>query len=389
MKPILLPAVRVALAAALALAAGAGSARAAVVEPWVPPGDTLLRFATEARLRFRDQKTDSVDERSIEAYQVVGQAVRHLLRDLGKSHLQQVHAIEGALDSLGLQASVLNDPQLPSIVLAMVRNPFRPSAQAVGYLFWYRGDDLRMQGATFPANVRPRVRAWWSGKPAYPYELAVAYDRLTDPIQMGFSLLRMSPDGNYWNLVQYDGHGPELGRPGDVAFVDVNHDGLPEMVSYSPADPDTFLSVNTSVSPIENEVIWTERADGFGLHDARTVPSPLASLRLFALLLMAHRRESAERLLVTPANVAQAFANGWDAARGPGAWTVEYGEPNEQWPAWLELRIRTRGAVRRWVFHFVLQDGRWLIHDWLPEHEAPGAAPPGGPPAPRRPAHGR
>src|SRR5690348_14800611 len=231
MKPILLPAVRVALAAALALAAGAGPARAAVVEPWTPPGDTLLRFATEARLRFRDQKTDSVDE----------------------------HAIEGALDSLGLEASVLNDPQLPSIVLAMVRNPFRPSAQAVGYLFWYRGDDLRMQGATFPANVRPRVRAWWSGKPAYPYELAVAYDRLTDPIQMGFSLLRMSPDGNYWNLVQYDGHGPELGRPGDVAFVDVNHDGLPEMVSYSPADPDTFLSVNTSVSPIENEVIWTER----------------------------------------------------------------------------------------------------------------------------------
>src|SRR5262249_50390928 len=118
----------------------AGGARAQVVKPWTPAhADSVTALVAEAKVRFRQATSDTIDEGNIAPFERVGQAARRLLRRLGRDHTLLAPSIEASLDSLGLDTDVVNDPDLPSIVLVMVRNPYRRSQQAVGYLLWYRG----------------------------------------------------------------------------------------------------------------------------------------------------------------------------------------------------------------------------------------------------------
>jgi len=368
------------LALGLALVAPA-AARAAVVMPWAPVGpDSIGPLVAEAKMRFRQVDSDTVTEQTAIPFEKVGLAARRLLRRLGRDHTLLAPSIGPSLDSLGLDVDVVNDPDLPAIVFVMVRNPYRLSMQAIGYLLWYRGQDLRMQGAVFPPGLRSRLRSWWTGSPASPYAAAVIYQARGQKTQYGFKYFRMNGDGAYWNLVQYEGHGPDLGTGGDVAFADLNHDGLPELVAWSSAPPDSVLSVLPPVQPLVREAIYTDRGEGFIVHDARIVPGPLATLHLFVNALREHNQEQARHLLVDPEFLALAVAAGWAHNRSPGNFVVDRQEEGRPWPTWLGARVRGASGFRRWVFHFVLRDGRWLIKDWLAEEtpraeSAPGAAP--------------
>src|SRR5580765_8541723 len=220
--------------AALALCLLPAPAHATVVKPWTPANaDSITGLVAEAKVRFRQSDSDTITDRTIVPFERVGQAARRLYRRLGRQNTLFAPSIEASLDSLGLDTDVVNDPQLPSIVLVMVRNPYRLSQQAVGYLLWYRGVDLRMQGAAFPPCLRPRIHSWWSGRPASPYATAIIYETRTQEPKLGFKYLELSGDGYYWNLVQYEGNGPELGLAGDATLADMNGDGRPELVSWS------------------------------------------------------------------------------------------------------------------------------------------------------------
>ena len=72
----------------------------------------------------------------------------------------------------------------------------------------------------------------------------------------------------------------------------------------------------------------------------------------------------------------EAIANGWPLLRGREAWVVEYGEQNEAWPEWLAVRTKSAKGVKRWIFHFYIQDGHWVIRDWIPvvDRGGPGVA---------------
>src|SRR5258708_2981244 len=224
------------------------AAHAQLVRPWTPAGmDTLQRMATEARVRFQRVKTDSVDEGSITAYDLVAQVSRRLLGQLGRQGSLQAQAIAGSLDSLGLDVEVVNDPFVPSIVMVLVRNPFRITADNVAFLIWYRGRELHYQGATFPPCTRLKLRSWWSGRPQFPYEVGMTYVvRGKKPFQE-FALFRMNPDGNTWQGVQYGKQGPDLGVAGESNFADVNADGQPELLAWTPVDADSFLALAPSV----------------------------------------------------------------------------------------------------------------------------------------------
>ncbi len=357
------------------LACSALPAEAQVVRPWTPAGmDSVVMLASSAKLRFQRANGDSVGGYNYEAYELVGQAGRRLLRQLGRAHSLQAPAIEATLDSLGLDTDVVIDLQQPGTVLLMVRNPYKPSADAIGYLLWFRGPDLRMQGASFPPNIRARLHTWWTGRPTFPYSAGVIYEARGKTPHFGFKYFRMSPDGYFWNLIQYEGHGPELGVPGEALFADINHDGRPELLSYTAFEPDSFLSIPATGPAILNEWVYTERPEGFVLHDARTLPGPTSTLRLFALLLMDKRYDSARQLLADPSKLDQALANGWGSTRAKGSWAVEYAEPDQAWPEWLELRLKGDRETKRWIFHFTIRDGRWIIRDWLPvESKVPPA----------------
>ncbi len=343
------------------------SALAQAVQPWTPAAsDSVVRFVSSAKVRFQEQRTDSLSARDIQAFELVAQGARRLLRLLGRSNMLQAPIIEATLDSLGADVDVVNDPLQPSIVFVMVRNPYRPGSGAVGYLMWYRGNDLRMQGVSFPAGIRPRLRAWYTGRATGPYGAAIVYTQRSVPARFGFKYLRLSPDGYFWNLVQYEGHGPDLGEPGDVTFGDVNNDGHPELINFQKIEADSFLVLERGTPALIQERIYTERPEGFVAHDARILPGPIATLRLFAVTLAAGDRESAGRLLADPGRLSEALDAGWGRSKQRGAWTVEYGEEQQPWPEWLALRVLGDGGFKRWIFHFTIRDGRWVIRDWKP-----------------------
>ena len=366
--------------AALLLVAVA-EARAQSPKPWVPPGqDSIQALVSEAKVRFRQAKTDTITEQNIVPFERVGQAARRLLRRMDRNELLAAPRIEATLDSLGLDTDVVNDPSLPSIVLVMIRNPDRPSMQAVGYLLWYRGVDLRMQGMSFPPAVRPQLRAWWSAYQGSPYSIGIVYRSRGATPRLGFKYLKLSADGSFWDLVQYEGNGPDLGVAGDVAWADLNGDSRPELLSYSPAPPDSVLTVERPVQPVIREAIFTEGTRGFVPHDARYVPGPLETLRQFVYSLRAGENERARRLLMNPDFLEFARAAGWASTRSPRSFVVDRQQEGVPWPEWLGARVTGTTGVRRYVFHFALHDGRWLIKDWIAE-EAPRPAPASGAPA--------
>lgn len=370
-----------ALLAGLAALAPVAPAAAQPPRPWTPPGqDSVHALAAEARLGFRRVVGDTITEDNMGPFERVGQAARRMLRRLGRERALLAPSIEASLDSLGLDTDVVLDPQLPNIVFVLVRNPERPAMQAVGYLLWYRGPDLRMQGMAFPPAVEPRIRTWWSGTAKAPYSVAVIYRERGTSGRMGFKFLRLKPDGFYWDLIQYEGNGPELGEGGDVAFADLNRDGRPELVAYVPSPLDSILSVEGPVRPIIREAIFTERDEGFVVHDVRLVPGPLETLRLFLVALRRGDHERARRLLADPAWLERARAAGWAAERSPRNFVVDRQEESQPWPVWLGARVTGAKGTRRWVFHFTLRDGRWLIRDWIAEGST-GPDPAAGEPA--------
>ncbi|MCC6350663.1 MAG: hypothetical protein IT347_13845 [Candidatus Eisenbacteria bacterium] len=381
-----------ALAAAVLLAvSGAGQASAQLLKPWVPPGDSLMRDVTTARMRFMRQQGDSVGGDNYLPYDDVGRLARKFLRSIGRQNFLQARAIEATLDSLGFDTEVSVDPKLPGVVLLLVRNPFRISSDGVGFLFWNVGDELRMQGASFPPARDVQLRTWFTSRPASPYEACVIFTTRGSPPRASLKLFRMGADGRFWSLVQYEGNAPDFGDRAQLSFVDANLDGRPEIVSYHPVVDDTFFVIRSGAPPIVNEFLYTERPEGFVLHDARTVPGPVETLRLFAMHLASPEPERAKFFLRDPDRYPEALANGWTRLRGRDAWTVEYGEADEAWPEWLEVRTASPGGAKRWIFRFYIEDGRWVVRDWKPvvENPAPGASR-GAPPsaAPAGPRHG-
>jgi hypothetical protein len=370
-RPAILGGLSTLLLLALALGGTPARARAQAVKPWTPAGaDSITSLVAEAKVRFRQTTTDTIDEQTIIPFERVGQAARRLLRRLGRNGTLFAPTIEGTLDSLGLETEVVNDPQVPSIVLVMVHNPYRLTQQAVGYLLWYRGVDLRMQGAVFPPCVKPRIHSWWSGRPSSPYAAGIIYDTRAIQPKLGFKYLELSGDGLYWNLVQYEGNGPDLGAAGDATFADMNGDGRPELVAWSAAPQDSILTPSSPVHPLIREAIYTDRGRGFVVHDARVVPGPLATLDLFLSWLRQGKPDNARHLLVDPMFLDMALKLGWADLRSPRNVTVDMQEEGQAWPEWLGARIVTKTGPQRWVFHFTLQDGHWLIKDWLAEQPA-------------------
>jgi hypothetical protein len=352
------------------------AARAQELKPWLPPSaDSLLRWSSEAKVRFQENRGDTVGGDNFKAYELVGAMGRRLIRSLGRTHLLQAHAIAPVLDSLGLDVDVQVDPKFPQFVLIVVRNPYHLTAYAVGFLYWFRGDDLRMQGAMLYGGHRPSMRVWWTGYPDQPYSLGlIEHDR--DPRgQVRMTLFRMGPAAAYWDMLQFPEKDPDLTGGGDAAWVDINSDDRPELVAWVRAPNDTLFDACANCPYIVHELTYTESKDGLQLADRRVLPSPYATFTLFVRLLSEGNRTAAARLLRDPAKLQEAVAAGWGDRRRAKAWVLEYGE-EERWPRWLAFLHHGPRGDQRYIVHFEHKEDRWIISDWLIPHR-PGQ-PPGG-----------
>ena len=367
------------LALVLAFAAGARPAVAQrLIKPWVPPNaDTLIAMAAEARVSFRANRGDSVLGPNLHAYSIVQQMATRLIASLGPNQLLQTHAVEVVLDSLGMDTAVTYDPSEPNFMELMVNNPFQPTAPAIGFLYWYRGNELRSQGAVYPGGREPRMRVWWTGDPEAPYRCAIVETGRGDTLQWGVTVLELAGSGQSWQAIQWPGHGPDLSDAREVQFADIQRDKAPELVVWRHAEPDSLFEFCRTCAQLLTEQIYVGRGQGFELHDSRLVPSPLSTWVLFIDLLRKQNRAGAARLLVNPAKVDEAIRLGWATGRRRGLWSVEYGE-SDPWPRWLAIRNTAAPGKPLYAVHFVQRDSRWVINDWLKEPEPlkPGQTPP-------------
>jgi hypothetical protein len=335
-----------------------------VVRVWTPPAaDSVLATAAEAKARFHSNPGDSAGGENYRAYEAVGLIGRRLLRSLGRENQLQAYAIKPVLDSLGFVTEVAMDPAVPEFVLLMVRNPYRLSAEAVGFLYWPKGDELRIQGAVFRGGYRPRIRVWWTGKPEVPYQWGII-----DETRAGvprFTLLRLSPGGTMWGIQQDEERFPLLGEPGEAQWADLNRDGLPELVSWTRSPTDSLFLECPNCPRLLTERTFVEGREGFELQDERLLPSPYATLVYFVRLLIDGKSAQAERLVRDPGKVSEALMLGWNKRVVPHPWQVEYRESGQPWPRWLEARFEGPLGVKRYVFHFGLREGHWIIENWV------------------------
>lgn len=343
----------------------AASTAAPQIRPWTPPGtDSLTVWAAEAREHFRANTGDSVGGANYRPYDLVGSMGRRLLASLGRAGMSQAHAVEGVLDSLGLDTEVVTDPKQPEFVLMLVRNPFRTTAAAVGFLYWYRDRDLRLQGLVSHGTRNARMRVWWTAKSEWPYEWAIVTDDPNDGGRMNLLLLRLNEQATYWVLVQYENAGPDLGGPGEAVWAELNSDSAPELVVWTQARADTSFDQCNECPRLRLERLYVLRPAGYELYDTRLVPSPYATFSLFIRLLQQQNRTAAAKLLSDPPRVADALAAGW-AKRGRSVWFMERAEPGESWPRWLAFRFKGPSGPVVYDVHFEFIEGRWLIRDWV------------------------
>jgi hypothetical protein len=353
--------------AALVAAAALSPARAQPIRPWTPPSsDSLVAWAAQARARFHTNQGDSIGGENFEAYDLVGRIARRMIRALGQANMLQVHAIEPAIDSLGLDTEVAIDPAQPTFALVMVHNPFRPAAGSVAWLYWYRLGDLRVQGVSFRGGHEASMKVWYSAAADAPYEWAVL-DRVPGKEGYNFTLLRLDSRGFFWQADQYEGLGPDLSDAIEAGFMDVNRDGRPELLAWSKADPESLFEACRGCPSLLTERLYTLAPDGYELDDSRMLPSTYSTFVLFIRLLRQQNRAAAARLLEDPAKLDRVLALGWAEGRGRGLWRVESVETDRTWPSWLIVRFRGPKGEQHWVVHFTQKDGRWLIKDWLLE----------------------
>jgi hypothetical protein len=129
-----------------------------------------------------------------------------------------------------------------------------------------------------------------------------------------------------------------------------------------------------SCPAIIHEHTYTENLAGMRLHDLRILPSPYSTFSLFIRHLADGNRAAATRLLRDPSLVDEAIAAGWGSRRKAKAWKLEYAE-EERWPRWLAFLHHGPRGDQRYVVHFELREGRWIIREWLKPRPARTSAP--------------
>jgi hypothetical protein len=366
--------------------AGAQTAPSAVVSPlpapWIPAGtDSTRARAERAHAEFRLATLDTIDDVTFHPYEKVALIAHDMLVSLGRDHMTQAPALESALHDLGFQVSLRLDPTQPGFALLMVRNPYRPSAAAIGYLFWWQGERLRQQGTYFKRGFDPRFRVWWTSDGDWPYQCAIVDHAAARDESPGFLVLRLSSDASHWSVVQYPGNGPQLEVGEEPAWEDIDGDGKPELVTWRRIPSDSLFTECPNCTGLLRERVFTLHDDRFEPEDSRAVPTTYAQFQRFIRLLTDRRRDAARALVARATVLDSAVAFGWGEDRRAGAWHLDTSESGQLWPRWIVVR-QTRAKGRPlYAVHFTHQGDRWLISGLIPERNYgpdSAAAPAGG-----------
>jgi hypothetical protein len=356
-----------AFAVVLALGAGVGPRAASAQtrpEAWRPGAvDSLRLWADAANRAFAESTADTITQRERDAFQLVHRIARRHFLSLGANRMRGAKGVLTVFDTLGVHAEFAQDEQLPQFCAVTFFNPKFSGYAALTYLYWWRGSELMSQSVRLAGGRDLQLDAWFTGIEVAPYEMALIDRRRTgNPRESFFTLLRMSRQADFWGVIQSGRKDVDLGGPGASRLVDLNGDGVPEIVNYSESPPDPRFVVNHSLPPLFSERVWERRDDGFQLLDRRTLASPFATFVLFLRALELRNVSVARELAATQAIVTKAQNLRLGTYAAPKSWIAVETPSGGPWNRTMRFAYGNPGAPGRGVeVGCKFTDGHWVI----------------------------
>jgi hypothetical protein len=119
------------------------------------------------------------------------------------------------------------------------------------------------QTILLPGGRDIQMKTWWTGNELGPYEMGlVDHRRSGDPRAGTFTMLRMSRKADFWGGVQTGTKTIDLGGSGPSRFVDLDNDGIPELVHWAESEPDARFVRDPNLPTLLSERTYrrTDRA---------------------------------------------------------------------------------------------------------------------------------
>ncbi|MGH7726596.1 MAG: hypothetical protein ACREOU_14305 [Candidatus Eiseniibacteriota bacterium] len=369
-------AVAIAALAILPAAAAAQPTIQRVPEPWRPVGlDSAQAWALEARALLSESKSDSIGPREARAFRLLSRIARRHFEALGPRQMSGAHGVLATFDSLHVDAEFAQDPELPQFCAVTFFNPTFPGYACVTFLFWWRGNELFEQTLRLTGGRRIQMDVWWTGIDVAPYEMGlVDYLRSGDGRQGFFTMLRISRLAEFWGVIQKGRKDVDLGGPGPARFVDLDHDAVPELVSWTESAPDPRFIDDTALPPLVSERTFHRSDKGFELLERRTVASPFATFVLFLRALETKELSLARTLSSTSTIVTRANTLRLGSFKQKDSWQFKQEAKPSSWDHRMRFAYGTPPNLDRSLDVWMKAvEGHWVVDSLI--------ATPAGPPA--------
>ena len=351
--------------AALALAiAFPGMAHATDVMPWTPAGlDSARLWGLEARAKLDATTQDTIGPNESAAFQLLDRMTRRHLQALGPNGMRGAKGLLALADSLKLDIEIAQDVKLPQFVAVTYFNPKFAGYACWTTLYWWRGDELMHQTLLLPGGRDVQMDTWWTGNELGPYEMGlVDHKRTGDPRAGTFTMLRMSRKADFWGAVQYGDKTIDLGGPGPSRFVDLDNDGVPELVHWAESEPDARFVKDPNLPTLLSERTYRRTDEGFRLLDRRTVQTPYSTFVLFLRALETGQASLAQSLVSTPGVYSKAVSLKLGTYKAKGSWRASEPAPGERWSDSMRFQYGTPPRLDKGLEVGLKEvEGHWLI----------------------------
>lgn len=378
-----------AIVAAIVLLGAAGVARAqgsrSAPAPWVPAGfDSTRLWGLEARALLDATTNDSIGPSQSRAFGLLDRMVRRTFLALGPRGMRGARSILTLADSLKLDVEMVQDAQLPQFVVVTYFNTKFAGYATATSLYWWRGEDLMRQSILLQGGRDIQMDVWWTGNELAPYEMAlVDHRRAGDPREGFFTMLRISRQAEFWGAIQAGKRTIDLGGPGPARLVDLDNDGVPELVHWATAGPDARFVKHPNLPPLVSERTWRRTDDGFRLLDRRTVATPFSTFVMFLRALESGQVGLARSLVATPSIYVKAQGLKLGSYRAPASWRASEPAPGVRWAESMRFQYGTPPRLEKGIEVRMKEvEGHWLVEGLTPL--SLGLPAPAPKPAPRR-----
>jgi hypothetical protein len=212
---------------------------------------------------------------------------------------------------------------------------------------------------------------FWVGTPDTPYEAGILFRAGSGGRRSPeYYLFRLAPDAGVWFPVQVGERSADLGGVGNAGWVDLNLDGIPELLSWTEAPPNELFKL--CLGPdcpkyLVQRIFQWQRGKGYQLDEERVISTPFATLQQFVLALQAGEDRLAGAFVTGPGLVQEARALQWDRLEGEGAIEVYRDRSAKAWPDRIRITVPAPDSEKRVPIEvqFERRQNRWLISEFV------------------------